>query len=374
MEKITTLQRDKAIREEAREWVIVFNRDEPPSPEQIRGMQAWVSRSPVHAAELERAEARWEDTSQLRELAVPLCPRCNDSSSGETTGWWGRWFDKGTLSLGGWGAMASLLAVSVVLFSLYSAPAAIGNGVYGTAVGELRLLTLEDGSQIQLDTDSQAEIYFDDAVRRIYLRQGKAHFDVAKNADRPFEVYAADGLVRAVGTAFSVYLKQSNHVEVLVDEGKVDLVRVDRAAVRPAIGSTASASVAESKPLNGKKDWLVGSAVNAFGSLERGEAALFNRLEEQFTVLAERELEQQQSWRKGVLIFAGEPLGQVVSEIGRYTSAKIEIKDFSLGELQVGGRFNIGDIDALFNVLESAFDVRVVIVAENHYQLHRVSP
>ena len=368
MDKVTTFQRGKAIREEAREWVIVFNRDEPPSPEEIRAMQAWVSRSPAHGAELERAEARWEDTSQLTELAVPLCPRCNDSAPGQPVGLWGRWFGTGTLSLGGIGAMASFLAVTVVLLSLFSAPASVKNGVYGTAVGELRLLTLEDGSLVQLDTATQAEIYFDETARRIYLRQGKAHFDVAKNMDRPFEVYAAGGLVRAVGTAFSVQLKESDNIAVLVDEGKVDLVRVDRAAVRPVIASSeSSAGASVSQP-------LPESEVNVFGSLERGEAALFNRVEEQFTVLAEKELEQQQSWREGVLIFAGEPLGQVVSEIGRYTSAKIEIKAPKLGELQVGGRFNIGDIDALFNVLESAFDVRVVVVAENHYQLHAVSP
>lgn len=364
MDKVTAFQSDKTIREEAREWVIVFNRDEPPSPKEIQAMQAWASRSPAHAAELKRAEARWEETSQLAELAVPLCSRCNDSTPGQSAGLWGRWFGAGTLSLGGWGAMASFLVVSVVVFSLYSAPAAVKNGVYGTAVGELRLLTLEDGSQLQLDTDSQAEIHFDEAVRRIYLRQGKAHFEVAKNKDRPFEVYAADGLVRAVGTAFSVYLKESDHIEVLVDEGKVDLVRVEPVVARPAI---ASASTSASKPLP-----LL--AENVFGSLERGEGAIFNKVEEQFSVLAEKDLEQQQSWRKGVLIFAGEPLGQVVSEIGRYTSARIEIKDPKLDGLQVGGRFNVGDIDALFNVLESAFDVQVVAVAENHYQLHVVSP
>ena len=366
MDKVTPFQRDKAIREEAREWVIVFNRDEPPSPEEIRAMQAWASRSPAHAAELERAEARWEDTSQLTELAVPLCPRCTGSANGQSAGLWARWIGHGALA--GWGALASFMVVSVVLLSLYSAPAAVKNGVYGTAVGELRLLTLEDGSQLQLDTDTQAEIYFDDRVRRIDLRQGKAHFDVAKDVNRPFEVYAADGLVRAVGTGFSVYLKESDDIEVLVDEGKVDLIRVERPVVRPAIVSDVSPGHAPaSNP-------LPEPAATVFGSLERGQAALFNRVEEQFTVLAEKDLAQQQSWRKGVLIFAGEPLSEVVSEIGRYTSARIDIKNPDLGELQVGGRFNIGDVDALFNVLESAFDVRVVAVAKNHYQLHVVSP
>ena len=360
MDKLSSIPRDEVIRDEAREWVVVFNRDQAPTREDIQAMQEWVKRSPAHGAELKRAEARWQDTNQLAELAVPLCPRCNFSGSNHAGGPRFAFFIFGRqVSMG---AIASLLLATFVLLNVYSPSSHVENGVYGTAVGELRLLTLEDGSQVQLDTASQAEIYFDETTRRINLLQGKAHFAVAKNTEKPFEVYAAGGLVRAVGTAFSVYLKAGDDVEVLVDEGRVDLARVHLHGEGPGnavpVASNGTLPVVEPQ---------------VFRSLDRGQSVLFNQLTEEFKILADKELEREQSWREGSLIFAGEALSHVVSEVSRYSSVKIEISDPKLSLLQVGGRFNIGDVDALFDVLENAFGVQVVYVSKNHYQLHTAS-
>lgn len=364
MDNLAQLQHHKTIRSEARRWVLLFNADEAPIQADIHAMQAWANRSPVHLQELERAEARWRDTNQLTELAVPLCVRCNISES-YRSGW-------GLASFLSPGVMASVaatamvLVVTVTLFIGGLQSGVVGNGIYGTAVGELRTLTLEDGSTLQLDTNSQAQVNYSDQSRQIRLLQGKAHFDVTKNLDRPFEVTAAAGLVRAVGTAFSVYVN-GDSVEVLVDEGRVDLARV---------GVAETAFVKDVSPANnegGQPQLLTVPKERVFRSLDKGQSVLFNNQKEQFTVLADKDMQRQLSWRKGTLLFAGEPLEQVVSEVGRYTVAKIEISDPLLSDLEVGGRFNIGDIEALFEVLEAAFDVRVVTVAENHFQLHMSS-
>ena len=369
MDKVSERQGDNTLRAEANEWVVRFNGDEPPTPEEILALQAWAKRSPAHRAELDHAEARWQDTNQLSELAVPLCRRCDVPGKGteSTRGEWAAlaWFARRRSA--SWGAFASLVIATALLLNLNSPSAVMENGVYGTTVGELRLLTLEDGSQVQLDTASQAEIEFNATSRRIYLLQGKAHFEVAKNAERPFEVYVGGGLVRAVGTAFSVYL-DGEDIEVLVDEGRVDLARVNRPDTGPVNQSpkTPRGDANTSSPTMPTPK----AEEQVFRSLDRGQGALFNQLEAEFTVLAEKELEREQSWRSGALIFAGEPLGQVALEVSRYTSATIEISDPRLSQLEVGGRFNIGDIEALFNVLETAFGVQVVHVAKNHYQLH----
>ena len=42
--------------------------------------------------------------------------------------------------------------------------------------------------------------------RIVRLSRGEVNFDVAKDPHRPFVVYAGDGLVWAVGTAFNVRL------------------------------------------------------------------------------------------------------------------------------------------------------------------------
>ena len=70
--------------------------------------------------------------------------------------------------------------------------------------------------------------------RSIILHRGEAGFDVAKNKQRPFVVYAGEGMVWAVGTAFNVNYRES-YVDVVVSEGKVkvfsDIAKIDSAGL-----------------------------------------------------------------------------------------------------------------------------------------------
>ena len=92
-----------------------------------------------------------------------------------------------------------------------------------TQVGEQKTIALSDGSTVILNTDSVLDIELTENSRIMRLTQGEAHFDVAPNPDRPFLVYAGDGIVKAVGTAFTVYLRKKA-VEVTVSEGVVALI------------------------------------------------------------------------------------------------------------------------------------------------------
>lgn len=354
MDDIKTFQNNERIRREARKWLVVFNRDAPPNNADIAAMQAWVERSPMHQLELERAQKFWSDTDRLTELALPACSACKRSKP-ERIGQ----FLKSILPVRGFSsAFATALTVVTIalVFTVYQGAGVVGNGVYGTAVGELRLLTLEDHSRIQLDTNSQVQVSYSEGLRYIRLLQGKAYFEVAKNKQRPFEVHAGGGLVRAVGTAFSVYL-DDQAVEVLVGEGRVDLARVESTA-------------AELTPAQGQPDVDRESGRgDVFLSADKGHLVLFSQDNQALIQLADKELSQALSWREGALIFAGEPLGQVVAEVSRYTPVTIKIADPKLSALLVGGRFNIGDIEALFDVLESGFGVQAIRLAENNYLL-----
>ncbi len=59
--------------------------------------------------------------------------------------------------------------------------------------------------------------------RQIFLRKGEAHFQVAHDRTRPFLVHAGDAVVRAVGTEFEVRLRNDQHVDVVVNEGRVEV-------------------------------------------------------------------------------------------------------------------------------------------------------
>ena len=63
------------------------------------------------------------------------------------------------------------------------------------------------------------------------------------------------------------------------------------------------------------------------------------------------------AWQRGMLIFQGEPLGEVLAEFGRYTNDTLVIADPSLRGLRVGGYFRAGDVDALLIALRENFQI-----------------
>jgi transmembrane sensor len=97
-------------------------------------------------------------------------------------------------------------------------------------------LYLEDGSKIQLYPKSSIKYPnpFDAKKREVFL-SGKAFFDIAKNAEKPFWVHTNKISTRVLGTSFMVsYFEGEKKAEVQVRSGKVsvysqkDLARIDR--------------------------------------------------------------------------------------------------------------------------------------------------
>src|SRR4029077_9414852 len=81
--------------------------------------------------------------------------------------------------------------------------------LYSTDIGERRSITLADGSTVDLNARSQLRVEFSKSERRVELLDGQALFQVAKDKQRPFIVHSGDATVRAVGTQFDVYRKDS---------------------------------------------------------------------------------------------------------------------------------------------------------------------
>ncbi len=76
-------------------------------------------------------------------------------------------------------------------------------------------------------------------------------------------------------------------------------------------------------------------------------------------IVEAQEMAKRLSWREGILYFAGDPLEVVVDEISRYTTVSIEISDPVVRATRIGGRFPIGETDAMFAALEANFGLRV---------------
>jgi transmembrane sensor len=203
---------------------------------------------------------------------------------------------------------------------------------YETALGERRVVALDDGSEISLDSQSRVEVRYSGKQRELWLVRGRAKFSVAHDPARPFTVSAANRTVIATGTQFSVELF-SSQVNVILYEGSVDVVR-DNAA-RTAGGSQA----ARVKLQPGRE--LIASLVNETVELRDIDPA---------GTLA---------WETGRISFDDEPLATAVQRMNRYSNAILEVGDAAAGRVRISGTFVAGDTDTFVEGVTGVFPVRV---------------
>ena len=194
------------------------------------------------------------------------------------------------------------------------------NGLYATAIGQQLTITLAEGSVVVLNTNSQIKVDYDQQYRDIRLLQGEAHFTVARNSERPFRVYAGVGRVQAVGTAFSVYLKD-NAVNVTVTEGRVILASLIRPSTN-RLKQPLAPSGAEQ--LLGSKAIVDDGYVQTLGTIKAGESATIQSVVDSnastgswldtIETIETREMEKRLSWREGLLTFKERNLGGLAPE------------------------------------------------------------
>ena len=367
-ENIVEFPDREAISEEAAAWLIKLDGDRAPSVEELASLREWLSRSPVHREQLHSFADFWGKMNVLTELTVPLGHAERRSSR--------RIASRSRLALPHF-ARASLAAAVVVIgiaatFWLRPGPLS-SNDFYATAVGQQQSMTLADGSIVILNTNTQIKVDYNNEYRNIRLLQGEAHFTVAKNPLRPFRVYAGNGRVQAVGTAFSVYLRDDS-VDVTVTEGKVVLASVGQADVDLL---PQSGRLPGSNQSSGSIAMVDDGFVEAMGTIKAGESATFQnavnadvaRIIDAIETVEAPEMAKRLSWREGILTFAGDPLAVVVDEISRYTTVSIEISDPVVRATRIGGRFPIGETDAMFDALEANFGLRVTRLSHDRVLL-----
>jgi transmembrane sensor len=355
MNKVCPFPDRKAIAETAVEWLVKFDGDNPPTAAELAEFREWLSRSPQHWEEVNNLNAFWSNNI-LTELMVPLGKyREHERSKGRSRRM--RSFLPAAIA-------AVLILAFVFTFGtvLISPPLEATNGLYVTAVGQQQSITLADGSVLQLNTNSQVKVDYNQQHRNVLLLQGEVHFDVAKKPKLPFRVYGGGGRVQAVGTAFTVYLKNKD-MDVLVTEGRVAVATLNnRDSTHPAAtGNSADAqSMSDFAAQFEVQDYLEvdegqGVTVKVADNLtDSGQLSL-----DMVKTIDQDELTRRQSWREGLLVFSGEPLSEVIDQVGRYTTVTIEIADPAVGAIQIGGRFKAGNVEAMLAALEANFGLQV---------------
>ncbi|HKE95411.1 MAG TPA: FecR domain-containing protein, partial [Povalibacter sp.] len=185
----------QVARAEAAAWLARL-RSEERTAEDERGFRAWLAEGEHNREAFETTTAVFEmagaaDRSRLINRATPAVSRRNFLRAG-----------------------VSLAAASVAGIAIYLRSGA----TYATDIGEQRKVSLEDGTLVSLDTNTEIRVSMSDERRTVKLRRGRAHFDVADDPARPFEVIAGGRSVLAARSHFDVSLN-GVLVSVLVESG-----------------------------------------------------------------------------------------------------------------------------------------------------------
>ena len=345
-----------SINQQACAWIAKLHGE--PSAKDLQNFRAWMAQSPAHKTEVRQLAKLWGELDVLTELAVVQEPLSTQSTSA-------RLFDKvaALIKLPNWNRpLATMVTATLVAVLALPIIIDINKTTYSTDIGEQELITLRDGSTVLLNTNSSIRVDYSLETRNISLLSGQAHFEVTKDNTRPFKVYAGKGLVRAVGTAFSVYL-QPDIIEVTVTEGTIEL-----SAVAPAPAPTnqpETEPTAPSKTIT--KLSLVTAGQNA--TMDQDTSSI-----DSIEVIDAPEIVQKLAWHQGLLRFSGDPLEDVVAEISRYTDLSIVILDPEIRDLRIGGFFKVGETEKMFQALETSFGVRVERKGKNVALLAAASP
>ena len=250
-----------------------------------------------------------------------------------------------------WHAAAAAMVLVIVGLVWGGATHLLGSPTYSTAVGEQRTITLEDGSIVYLNTNSEVAIAFADEERRIFLKHGEARFDVAKNPARPFVVQTSQATVRALGTIFNVQVASTN-TAVAVLEGRVEVVSRD---ALENVGARRAPDAPITEDAGGS-----GPAVkrSARVQLAAGEQAAVTPKGE-ILANAGPPLDRVKAWTERRLVFREDRLSDVVAEFNRYHEQQLRIDDPTLAEHRISGTFTVQDVTSLVQFLERYEHVEV---------------
>jgi len=218
------------------------------------------------------------------------------------------------------------------------------DGTYVSKVGEIRWVTLSDGSRMVLNTSTEAIVRFDKTRREIELAAGEGLFEVTKDPLRPFIVRAGSVSVHAIGTVFAVR-SADQRVDVTVTEGIVEVV--DNGASRNAVIRRVVANE---------------------------HATIMETSEVQVQSIPRVEAERRLAWREGMVDFAGESLDTAVQEINRHNHRQIVIDDAALASRPVVGVFRADDPDGFAATVATALGAHNVALNDAIHLQSRSRP
>ncbi len=285
---MSTPPADNRLFREAVDLAIRLQND-PANPVAIRMVQTWAARSRDHAA-------AWSRVAEIHGMAGRILSPKDETQAGGIS--------RRTLVMGGIAGVGAAAAGALVIPGAITAARAD----YMTATGEIRQVTLPDGSAMTLGPASAVALDFSARQRGVQLLAGMAFFDVNSDAADAFAV-AVGGLVATTHSAAFDISQDAGHTFLSVATGTV-----------------------EANPTNAPADRLA--------SLAAGE---WMTIADSMRILSQgaRDIEQIASWRTGMIVADQETVSAMVARIARWHAGSVFIADPQLGARVVSGVFDV---------------------------------
>lgn len=322
--------------DEAAEWHLRLSKDADPA---IRAEYRLWAADPDNSRAVEAVGQGWDAVGALRNSPELLEMRQQALARLRRTGVQ-RYSRRGR-----WGRAAAAclivgLAGGALLYQMRLQPVE-----YETEIGGRRVVALPDGSHVSMDSDTALQVSYTDTARALTLTRGRARFDVAHDASRPFTVTAGAETVVAVGTSFDVE-KLGSTVLVTLLQGQV--------VVKQEEGALPVRGISKAKPSV---------------PLTQGQQLVAARHTQ--PTVASADLQVAAAWEAGHLVFHDEPLGAVVERVNRYTEHPVSV-DPAAADIRISGVFNAGDVGSFVSAITGYFPVQATTTGSGRILLqHR---
>lgn len=278
--------------------------------------EAWLASEPHHPSAMAEVERLWDavhqpaiDVDRTASVPAAIIPTASAAPAKHS-----RWRYAMALA-------ASVLLVAGLTWLQLGGYDRLRSDGY-TAVGEIRRLTLPDGSIVTLNTDTALSFHVDASQRQVRLLRGEAYFEVVHDRERPFVVDSDAGTARVLGTAFNVRLDR-DRARVSVVEGRVSV-----------------------------------SSAGLHAVLAKGQSAWMHRKGVQSE--ADRDPLAVKAWQRGQLVFYRAPLSEVVAELARYRRGLVMVRGEALRRLPVSGAFDVTDPDESLRLVQQTLGVKSI--------------
>ncbi|MGU3345895.1 FecR family protein [Pseudomonas monsensis] len=299
-----------AITDAAAQWCMRLHAADCTDQER-RAFEQWRDAHPLHAFEYEAMLEIWEVAEHLPrpETAVDVAPRQPPRS----------WRQYAVI------AGLCTLALPLAAYAGWNLGWVPDSYQHYAATDTVRQVTLSDGSQLELNLNTELTFSNYKDERRVTLKKGEAFFSVSHDTQHPFVVRAGEGRIRVTGTRFNVWMYQ-DQVRVNLIEGSV-LVSSNTAL--PGDGLRLGPSM--------QARYKHGDYMPQISQTYPNDTAL--------------------AWRSGKLVLDNLTLNEALPLINRYLNTPLMLADSNTGLIRVGGIYNIKELNNLAGSLPKVLPV-----------------